>query len=308
MRIYAIFGSGFGLYGYLPAIAGALNATVILPESARVKFTARPELAIFESSIRWASNVSSALQQANAAVIAVPPEEQPGIAAECLRHRGIDTIVLEKPVAVTPRHAHEVLDSIMGAGRKCRVGYTLLNTAFAEALLTSDDTAEFDHLTIEWSFMAHHFSNDVDTWKRRHVQGGGALRFFGIHLVALLALLGYRNAVHSAVMCTNPGEPDRWLATVMSPGGRSASVVLDCRSPMASFRITRKCNGKKEDCVNLFDPFFSAQQADAPDRRVSCLSKLLGSLDEPDAYHHARLMEIQHLWEQIEEVTQIQNL
>lgn len=307
MSIYAIVGNGFGLYGYLPAIAGALDCSVVLPESARVRFTARPELAVFDSFIRWAPNIASALQQANVAVIAVPPEEQQGITAECLRHAGITTIVLEKPVAASPGRAREVLDSIIDSGRRCRVGYTLLQTDFAEALLAADAYTSDDPLTIEWSFMAHHFANGVDTWKRLHKQGGGALRFYGIHLVALLALLGFREVSHSSLTGSNPGEPERWLATVTCPKGRSATLVLDCRSPISAFRITRKRNGNQEELVDLPDPFWSLHHADATDRRVGYLSRLLRSLDEPDSEHHALLMDIQWLWERIESVTQIEN-
>lgn len=308
MRIYAIVGSGFGLYGYIPAIAGTLECTVVLPESARVKFAARPELARFEPSIRWSPSIGYALQQASVAVIAVPPKEQTAIAVECLRHEGIGAIVLEKPVAATPGNAREVLDSIMGSGCRCRVGYTLLQTDFAEALLAADAPAAEDPLTIEWTFMAHHFANDVDTWKRSHAQGGGALRFFGIHLVALLACLGYREAAHSTLAGEKPGEPERWLATVTGPGKACASVLLDCRSPLNAFRITRERNGKQEYVVDLEDPYWSIAKAGGTDRRVNYISRLLGTLNEPDLLHHTRLMETQRLWERIEAATQIENL
>lgn len=305
--MYAIVGTGFGLYGYLPAIAGVRDGTVVLPESARAKFAARPELARFEPSIRWAADLGTALGQASVAVIAVPPEEQPGIVAECLRHPGIGAIVLEKPVAATPRRAREVLDSIVGAGRRCRVGYTLLEAAWAGGLLEAAATTADEPLAIEWSFMAHHFANDVGTWKRRHAQGGGALRFFGIHLVALLARLGYRDATHSTLAGSGPGEPERWLATVTGPGRANATVVLDCRSPASAFRISRKRSGFEKRVVDLADPFGSLRQADGTDRRVGPLARLLGTLDEPDLRHHARLMDVQRLWERIEAVTRIEN-
>lgn len=308
MKRYAIVGSGFGLYGYIPAIAGTLESLVVLPESARVKFDARPELARFEPSIRWALSIDSALQQASVVVIAVPPQEQASVACECLQHAGISAIVLEKPVAATPGHAREVLGSIMGAGRRCRVGYTLLQTDFAKALFASDLSTAEDHLTIEWTFMAHHFANGVDTWKRRHEQGGGALRFFGIHLVALLALLGYREASHSTLAGANPGDPSRWLATVTGPGKASASVVLDCRSPLKAFRIARDHNGNQKEVVDRADPFWSIPNADETDRRVDYLSRLLGTLDDPDLLHHRHLMDTQRLWERIEAATQFENL
>ena len=305
--MYAIVGCGFGLYGYLPAIAGELESLVVLPESSRVSFAARPELAVFEPSIRWASNIDSALQQAKIAVIAVPPEEQSHIVAKCLRHTGIGALVLEKPVAATPESARKVLDMVFRAGRTCRVGYTLMYAPFVGALLDADAISADVPLTIEWTFMAHHFAKDVDTWKRRHAQGGGALRFFGIHLVALLALLGYSDAEHSTLEGANPGEPERWLATLTGAGRARASVVLDCRSPVPAFRIGRNRNGFEKGGIDLVDPFGSVQQAEFTDRRVGSLTGLLGTLDEPDLRHHAWLMDTQRLWERIEAVTLIEN-
>jgi predicted dehydrogenase len=306
MKTYAIVGSGFGLYGYIPAIAGNLECTVILPESARVKFAARPELAPFSPSIRWAPSIDSALQQASVAVIAVPPQEQAAIAFECIRHAGIGAIVLEKPVASSPGLAREVLESIIGAGRRCRVGYTLLQTDFAEALLAEDASSVDVPLNIEWTFMAHHFANDIDTWKSSHAQGGGALRFYGIHLVAFLALLGYREATHSTLVGEKPGEPERWLATMKGPGKANASVVLDCRSTLKAFRIARERNGNQEYVVDLEDPYWPIAQADGTDRRVDYISRLLETLDEPDLLHHEHLIETQRLWERIEAATQIE--
>jgi len=308
MTTYAIVGSGFGLYGYLPAIAGTLECSVVLPESSRLKFSARPELALFEPSIRWAPNIESALEQASVAVIAVPPQYQEAIVLECLRHPGIGAIVLEKPVASTPGRAQELLNSILCAGRRCRVGYTLLQTDFAEALLAADTSTAADPFTIEWRFMAHHFANNVDTWKSHHAQGGGALRFFGIHLVALLAHLGYREATYSILSGENLGEPERWFAIVTGPGMPNASVVVDCRSPVTAFQIRRNHNGFAALDVDIVDPFSSIPQTNGNDRRVGFLSRLLGTLDEPDFLHHALLFDTQRLWERIEAATQFEIL
>jgi len=44
---------------------------------------------------------------------------------------------------------------------------------------------------------ADHFKNNKDNWKRDHKQGGGPLRFYGIHLIAVLAELGYTSSRQS---------------------------------------------------------------------------------------------------------------
>lgn len=304
--MYAIAGAGFGLYGYLPAIAGGRGGTVVLPESTRAKFEARPELAPFAGAIRWAPDLDAALARASVAVIAVPPAEQPGVVARCLRNPGIGALVLEKPVAAMPAEARAVLDAIEKAGRRCRVGYTLLETAWADRLLEAPAAAG-EPLDLEWSFLAHHFAKGVATWKRNHAQGGGALRFYGIHLVAVLARLGYRDATRSLLTGADPGEPERWLATVTGPGLGDGTVVLDCRSPATVFRLVRQRAGFERRLVDLADPFESDPPADGTDRRVAPVARLLATLDEPDEPHRSRLAEVHRLWERIEAVTRIES-
>jgi predicted dehydrogenase len=308
LTVYAIVGSGFGLYGYLPAILAAGDNIVILQESARSRFAARAELARFEPFIRWASNIESALHTANVAVIAVPPEEQPAFVTRCICHTGIGALVLEKPVAASPQYARQLLDLILGEGRSCRVGYTLLAAPFAERLFNAAATTADATLTIEWTFMAHHFAYDVVTWKRRHEEGGGALRFFGIHLIALLARMGYREVHNSTLAGANPEEPERWLATVTGQARAKASILLDCRSTARAFRIILKRNDFEELLVDIPDPFNYANtnKSDSTDRRVGSLVRLISTLGEPDLHHHAHVIDTQQLWEQIEAVTGIE--
>ena len=48
--MFAIRGSGFGLYGYLPALVGC-GRRVVLPERYRARFAERPELAPFANEV-----------------------------------------------------------------------------------------------------------------------------------------------------------------------------------------------------------------------------------------------------------------
>lgn len=298
--MHAIAGAGFGLYGYLPAIAGGRGGTVVLPESSRARLAARPELARFLPAVRWAPDLDAAFAQARVAVIAVPPAEQPALVERCLRHPGLEALVLEKPVAATPEEAREVLESIARAGRRCRVGYTLLETDWAKAICAEPSDEPW---SIEWSFLAHHLAKGVDTWKRHHDRGGGALRFYGIHLVALLAGMGYREAIHSSIEGAEPGHPDRWRATLSGPGVGNCTVSVDSRAPTTAFRITRGAAGARSPRVHLADPFDAPPAPGGIDRRVAILERLLANLEEPDAPHHALQAEAQRLWERIEAVT-----
>ena len=58
---------------------------------------ARPELARFAPSIEWAPDRGAALARASVAVIAVPPDEQPGIVDECIA-KGVKRLWLQESV------------------------------------------------------------------------------------------------------------------------------------------------------------------------------------------------------------------
>ena len=45
--------------------------------------------------------------------------------------------------------------------------------------------------------MARHFIHERKTWKRFHSEGGGAIRFYGIHLIAILSDIGYLKVLES---------------------------------------------------------------------------------------------------------------
>ena len=67
-------------------------------------------------------------------------------------------------------------------------------------------------LNLNWEFMAHHYINNLDTWKNKHSHGGGALRFYGIHVIALLAYVGYNNIIKSKLSLDLAGNPYQWSA------------------------------------------------------------------------------------------------
>ena len=56
--MFAILGSGFGLYGYLPALVEGCEQPVVLPERYRARFDERSELARFAINVQWEDDES----------------------------------------------------------------------------------------------------------------------------------------------------------------------------------------------------------------------------------------------------------
>ena len=295
--MFTIFGSGFGLYGYLPALAEHLGEEVVLPEAYENKVRSRPELGGTLSKIRWVKDHDEALALADGAVIATPPQFQSEIVERCLALPNIKRLVLEKPLAVTPGMAASLLSWLDASGVQYVIAYTLLHLDWYKNLAWPRDTdAEVE---LNWSFHAHHFSHDLHNWKRVHAQGGGVLRFFGIHILAMLASRGYSQVKSSQLEGDVPGEPERWKATLSGPGLPACRVCVDSRSPNSYFEITSK--GKVHPLVSLHDPFALEQSIGDADPRVAVLAEILrglttGTAPSSDLYKLAN-----DLWRQAEE-------
>lgn len=275
--MFAIVGSGFGLYGYLPALVESGAGPVVLPRAYEPRVRARHELLPYVDDIRWAGDEAGALALADAVVIAVPPRRQEETVRRCLALPGIRRLVMEKPVAVDPQRAAALMEAIESSRRRYRVGYSLLHTRWATALTWPTAPGRVE---LRWSFMAHHFAHGLANWKRAAAEGGGALRFFGIHLFALLARHGYDRVIASALHGDN-AEPARWTATFTGPGRPECTVDVDSRSETQRFEI--RADGGA--LVALAEPFAQEAVSDRGrgDRRVGVLQNLLATFDEPDA-------------------------
>ena len=310
----AILGSGFGLYGYLPALVKGCGQRVVLSERHREPFAQRPELARFADDVVWERDEASALFRAEGAVLALPPGDQSEWIARCLERPGLKRILVEKPMATSPQAARALLEDLVRSGKIIRVGYTFRYTNWAEKMTAALRQGRGGkRLLIQWSFLAHHFRHDLRNWKRFTKSGGGAIRFYGIQLIALLAQLGYRGVISSRSFGHSPDVVDKWTASFDGPGLPECDVVLDTRSATEKFGAELLFNSATEANLvfaDMKDPFESTtiESLEGLDRRVPVLSRLCRSLWEQaideDAWYKATI----ELWRVVEEKTSFETV
>ena len=299
--MFTIVGSGFGLYGYLPALVETFQDAVVLPVRYQAKLESRPELHPYRSCIKWVSRDDEALASASGVVIATTPGEQPLVVGRCLEYGRIATLFLEKPLARTPNEASDLLSRLLASGRRFRIGYTLPHSRWAAAMDRLAGLGPGGAMTITWHFMAHHFKTGLESWKRNHSAGGGVIRFFGIHLLPLLAQQGYQTVEQSAVSWRTPDEPDRWRAAFSGPGLPICEIDVDSNSPCARFAVT--CVTSDDGMpVDLNEPFELEEPVGhaSADRRVAVLMRLLASSRPPDEPHYELYANVNDLWRQAE--------
>lgn len=271
MTTVAILGSGFGLYGYLPAIATTTTATIALPERYRDKFNGRKELVGFASRISWKSDEDAALREADTAVLALAPKAQEQRIEQCLALANIRTMLLEKPLAATPAAALALAAQLDEAGKIFRIGYLFRLMPWALQLKEALHSHEASRtVTITWHFMAHHYRQASHSWKQDASQGGGALNFYGIHLIALLAEAGYEQVTRSVIRQPSLGDVESWTATFEGTMLPPCHVVVDSRCERTQFVVMADAPYSAPR-VDLADPFDEAATASGLDRRVSVL-------------------------------------
>ena len=90
--MYTIIGSGFGLYGYLPAIINGLGDEVILPKKYSDFICSRSDLNEIKDKVIWADNQKVSIEKSNTVIIAVPPIKQRIMIEKCLEFKTIKNI------------------------------------------------------------------------------------------------------------------------------------------------------------------------------------------------------------------------
>lgn len=329
-------GAGFGLYGYLPALVKGLGQPVVLPREYRAEVEARAELRNCLSRIEWAESTASAIASSDGVIVAVPPLLQPSIVKDCLRAGRPKRLVLEKPLATTPSASIELLAALRSSKLQFRIGYNLRFTAWFANLQRAMALVD-GQLAIGWKFMAHHFQHDLSNWKRKESEGGGVLRFYGIHLIALLAELGYREISISRIL-GGRDEPERWCAQFVGHELPPCRIEVDSKSRTPAFTIKVENADRREQgdgvavvqapaeptspvgcearqvvhsnlslIVDLQDPFDREVPNDLTlghDRRVGVLTRLLRTFEDEDLRHVELYESVNTLWSLVEASSQ----
>ena len=294
--MYTIIGSGFGLYGYLPALVEGFDETVILPISYEYTVRTRPELFGMLGNIRWVKDEQVALSQVSAVVIATPPLRQYKAAIHCLTLPNIKKIILEKPIAVTPELASSLVDKIGTTNKRYRIGFTFLYTKWHHQLEHSKLLVSDGDLHITWKFMANHFAKQLSSWKRRSAEGGGVLRFFGIHLVAMLASKGYDKVKQSKIESNENEEQFWWQAMFTGSGLPNCYVFVDSFSTEKCFKISQNYLGSIKIIASSIEPFESERSNQGSDLRVGPLKKIIATFDENDEDFKQYYIKTINLW------------
>ena len=256
-----ILGSGFGLYGYLPALIKSGSKKIYLPSRYKEKLSERQDLKLFDSSIEWVKDDLEVLDKSSSLIIALNPEMQAFWVPTALSKENINTLILEKPLAVSPKKSFDVLLLLIKSGKKFRINYIFRYLAWANKLNHLTKIPNLN-LEIKWQFKAHHFKSSKLTWKSNHHLGGGVLRFYGIHFMALVAEWGYTDILYSETYGQTIEEPWKWKAAFSANNLSVCNIEINSKSIKNIFSANRINSNLIEENIAIGEnPFITDQQS-----------------------------------------------
>lgn len=284
-----VLGSGFGLYGYLPALVEAGYQQILMPSRYREKFSLRPELQTYAEYVRWVSEDSLIFLGVDTLVLALPPLQQLELLGKLLNVDSIKCFLLEKPLAQSPYASRKLLDSLHFSGKKFRIDYNFRLTSWGKDLrrILSDSNIKesFTRVSISWSFLAPHYRDKKLVWKRFDHMGGGALRFYGVHLVALLSEIGYTEVLVSEKFYSSGDELAKWTATFSGKNLPKCDVTVDTKALIHEFSVALSGGTEKKSLFLGLDPFDcndNFQTLTGRDKRVPYLADFCREITQPD--------------------------
>jgi len=304
---WGILGGGFGLYGYVPAIASNPLWRVIILEKHRDFIYRRPELRKFLNIIDFVPKKNEILLDADSLIISLPPMFQTTLFSE-VEHKRYRNLMLEKPLAVTPDIGIQVLKSAIALSDSVRVGYSFFDTAWgADIVQKILNLNSQDDISIVWDFQAHHFRVQDRSWKADHDKGGGVLRFYGIQLIALIARVdGVK--INSSILIN---EESRgyciWLSEFLNKKGAKVKVSINCNASNQKFEIIVSQN-KRINRVSLKSPFDGQPVNFDDDKRCSVLKTILNTFQEDNHEYYSLYKVVNELWYSVERDTKVMQI
>ncbi len=302
MNKVIIYGSGFGLYGYLPSIAKKDNIEIFLHKKYKDIFNSRKELEDYGNKICWYDDESYTVNKIDTAVLALRPKDQDSKIRYLLDKSNIKNYLLEKPLSIDPHQSIELLSLLKEKKVNFSVGYLFQYTSWGKDLITSSNKST-DNYFLKWKFHAYHFAYEVKSWKREDDQGGGIIRFYGIQLIALLSQIKFNNLLESKITYKD-NSSFRWEAKFSNENKSTFALELDSLSPKKEFSISKFRSKKSNELVFVLEDPFENIENSKSDRRVKFISDSLNNLSQSKSFF-ALNEDVINLWKEVEQNSKI---
>ena len=174
-----IIGSGFGSYGYLPAIYN-LSERIYLDSKYKKKILNRIELRKCLNKIFWYQDIRPIIRRIDYLIVAQKPEDQDSIVRKLIKIHKPRYIFLEKPISNNPSNSTKLINFLEKNKIKFSVGFLFKYLKWYKFIERKKSTEE--RFKISWHIKINKKNN---SWKYLHEAGGGLTRFYAIHFIRI---------------------------------------------------------------------------------------------------------------------------
>jgi predicted dehydrogenase len=304
-----IIGSGFGLYGHLPAIAQIDTESIFLPQRYKSKFDKRSELIQFGNRIVWTIDEKYILDNSNFIVLSTWPKGQLYWVEKCLIRSNIQYLLLEKPIAISPQLSQALLTKLINSKVIFRVAYSFIYTKWFNVIVEILRKEKVRSIKIKWNFLAHHYKFNLNNWKRYKSLGGSVIRFYGIQILAFISFLGFTKAIKSKTVGSTEDDSSKWEAHFQDGQRKKCEICIDSKSIVNEFDIEIICEKEiytnESKIIKLNDPFSDIENGlSGLDPRVDIIKKIYFSLkyNISDDRYYKLYQDTNDLWSKIESI------
>ena len=280
-----IYGSGFGLYGYLPAIY-EFSSKIYLNKKYKIFFNSRKELAKFETKIIWYTSVDKIIKKIDYLIIAKRPNDQSRIIKSLLNKKNkIKHFFLEKPISSTPKKSSELLKMLYIKKINYSIGFLFEYTGWFKVIANTLIKKRKNDIFIKWNIKRTHKSSK--SWKYNYKEGGGLIRYYGIHFIKLFSDFNF------SIIKINVFKKNYWKLHIEDKKKNSIKLLIEfSKISNFSYRINNKNLNK------LHSPFFKKIDYKSIDPRCFFLKKYINKNLSNSKF--SNMKEFSNLWRIIE--------
>ena len=278
-----ILGSGFGLYGYLPAISSYCRY-IYLDKRYKGKFLERSELKKLSYKIKWYDKISKIIDDINIVIIAKNPKDQLNNIKSLNLKKKIKHLFLEKPISNNPKNSLLLIKYL--ELRKIKYSFGFLFEYLSWFKFLKKKKSKNNKIKILWHIKKNNKNNK---WKYNPTLGGGALRFYGVHLIKILFELKFLNLKSNIV------NNQFWSSQFYDDKSNIFEVELKITNK-DKFKLTYN----NKILVNSINPFKEKINLKQIDPRASILKKYIKRHLFNRFVKYKRYDKLIHFWDKIE--------
>lgn len=278
-----ILGSGFGLYGYLPAVE-VVSKKIFLEYKYKNKLQNLKISKKIFNKIYWYKNESNIIDKINIAVIAYPPILQSKKIKQLLKNKKlVRYLFLEKPIDKNPAAARKLIKFLIKNKVKFSFGFIFKYLAWSKLI---NKKKNLKNIKIIWNIKKKNASN---SWKYKSKFGGGLIRYYGIHFLKLFS----ENNFHKILI--NDLKKNHWTLQIQNSKKTVITLIIKY-SNKDKFLIKTQ----NKNLISAPTPIIENIVSKKIDPRVKILKRYINQKIRQNGDNYTESLKFVNFWSKIE--------